>query len=52
VYEGDEDPRRHWFNCEKICDVVDVTDEMKHMAQFVKALRKRALTWFMNFTNN
>ena len=33
-------------------DVVDVTDDDKKIAQFVGALRKRALTWYMNFTEN
>ena len=30
-------------------DAVDVTDENKQIAQFAGALRKRALTWYMNF---
>ena len=33
-------------------DVADVTDDDKKIAQFVGALRKRALTWYMNFTEN
>ena len=31
-------------------DVADITDDDKKIAQFVGALRKRALTWYMNFT--
>ena len=30
-------------------DTTDITDEDKQIAQFVGALRKRALTWYMNF---
>jgi hypothetical protein len=52
TYEGDEDPKRHWFVCEKFWDVADITDEDKKMAQFGVSLRHRALTWFMNFTEN
>ena len=33
-------------------DVVDVTDENRQIAQFAGALRKRALTWYMNFTES
>ena len=33
-------------------DTTDVTDEDKQIAQFVGALRKRALTWYMNFTES
>jgi hypothetical protein len=52
IYEGDEDPKRHWFVCEKFWDATDITDEDKQMAQFGAALRARALTWFMNYTDN
>jgi hypothetical protein len=34
IYEGDEDPKWHWFVCNKFWDLVDVTDEDKHMEQF------------------
>ena len=30
-------------------DAADVTDEKRQIAQFAGALRKRALTWYMNF---
>ena len=30
-------------------DTTDVTDENRQIAQFAGALRKRALTWHMNF---
>lgn len=51
IFEGDEDPRRHWFICETIWAVNDVDSEEKQMHQFVAGLRKRALTWYMNFTS-
>jgi hypothetical protein len=49
IYEGDKDPKIHWFVCEKLWDAVDITDEYKQMAQFCVYLRHRDLTWFMNF---
>ena len=33
-------------------DAADVTNDDKKIAQFAGALRKRALTWYMNFTEN
>ena len=49
LYEGDEDPRRHWFICESTWEANQVTDEDRQMAQFIGALRKMALTWYMTF---
>lgn len=49
IYEGDEDPIWHWFICETIWDVANIVDENKQLAQFIGALRKRALNWYMNF---
>lgn len=49
LYEGDEDPKLHWFIYERIWDAIDITDEAKRMEQFIGALRTRELTWFMNF---
>jgi hypothetical protein len=31
IYEGDEDPKRHWFICEKFWNVVDIVEEEKQM---------------------
>ena len=33
-------------------DATDVTGDDKKIAQFTGALKKRALTWYMNFTEN
>ena len=52
TYEGEEDPRWHWFICERMWDASDVTDDDKKIAQIVGALRKTELTWYMNFTKN
>ena len=50
LYEGDKDPIRHWFICELTWEANHVTDQDRQMAQFAGALRKRALTWYMNFS--
>lgn len=50
LYEVDEDRKKHCFVCEKLWTPNDITDEDKQMAQFAASLRKRVLTWFMNFT--
>jgi hypothetical protein len=34
IFEGEEDPKRHWFVGERMWDVADVTDEDKQIAQF------------------
>jgi hypothetical protein len=34
VYEGEEDPKCHWFVCEKFWEEADITDKDKHMEQF------------------
>ena len=33
-------------------DAANVMDENRQIAQFAGALRKRALTWYMNFTES
>jgi hypothetical protein len=32
IYEGYEDPKRHWFVCEKFWDTTNIIDEDKYMA--------------------
>ena len=43
------DPRRQRFVYESIWEVNQVTVEERQMAQFAGALRKRELTWYMNY---
>ena len=50
LYEGDEDPRWHWFVYELTWEANIVTSEDRQMAQFAGALRKRALNWYMTYT--
>ena len=50
LYEGDDDPIRHWFIYESTWEANQVTDEDRKMVQFDGALRKRALTWYMTFS--
>jgi len=52
IFKGDEYPRCHWFICETIWAANDVDNEDTQIHQFVAGLRKRALTWFTNYTNN
>ena len=52
IYEGEEDPIWHWFICERMWDAADVTDDDKKITQFAGVLRKRALTWYINFAEN
>jgi len=49
-YEGEEDPKRHWFVCEKFLDATNITDEDKKMVQFEVVPCHQALAWFMNYT--
>jgi hypothetical protein len=34
IYEGKEDPKHHWFICERFWDANDIIDEVKQMEQF------------------
>lgn len=49
TYEGDGYPRCHWFICETIWEVANMTNETNQIAQFGKSLSKRVLTWYSNF---
>ena len=40
----------NWFICESTWEANQVIAEDKQMAQFTGALRKRALTWYMTFS--
>jgi hypothetical protein len=47
--DGSEDPEKHWFLCEAIWSIKNVIDEVVKWAQFITALRDRALSWYMKF---
>jgi hypothetical protein len=42
-----EDPDQHWFLCEAIWNIKNVTDEVVKINQFSTTLRDRALSWYM-----
>jgi hypothetical protein len=44
---GSEDPNQHWFLCEDVWSIKNVTDEYVKRAQFSNTLRDRALIWYM-----
>ena len=52
IYRGHDDPKRHCFIYERMWEVTDMTNNDKKIAQFVGALKKKALTWYMNFIQN
>jgi hypothetical protein len=45
--DGSEDPDQHWFLCEAVWSIKNVTDEAVKRAQFSTTLRDRALRWYM-----
>jgi hypothetical protein len=47
--DGSEDPDQHWFLCEVVWSIKQVTDEAVKRAQFSTTLRDRALSWYMKF---
>jgi hypothetical protein len=47
--DGSEDPDQHWFLCEAVWSIKNVTDEAVKRAQFSTTLRDRALSWYMKF---
>jgi hypothetical protein len=44
---GYEDPDQHWFLCESIWNIKNVTDEAVKRTQFSTTLRDRTLSWYM-----
>jgi hypothetical protein len=44
---GSEDPDQHWFLCEAVWNIKNVTDEAVKRTQFSTTLRDRALSWYM-----
>jgi hypothetical protein len=47
--DGSEYPNRHWFLCEAVWSIKNVTEEVVKQAQFSTTLRDRALRWYMKF---
>ena len=49
IFKGDgpEDPDQHWFLCEVVWSIKNVTDEAIKRNQFSTTLRDRALSWYM-----
>jgi hypothetical protein len=47
--DGSEDPDQHWFLCEAVWSIKNVSDEAVKRDQFSTTLRDRALRWYMKF---
>jgi len=47
--DGSKDPDQHWFLCEVVWSIKQVTDEAIKRAQFSNTLRDHALSWYMKF---
>jgi hypothetical protein len=45
--DGSEDPDQHWFLCEAVWNIKNVTDEAIKRTQFSTTLRDRTLSWYM-----
>jgi hypothetical protein len=45
--DGSEDPDQHWFLCEVVWNIKNVTDEAVKRTQFSTTLRDHALSWYM-----
>jgi hypothetical protein len=45
--DGSEDPDQHWFLCEAVWNIKNVTDEAVKRTQFSTTLRDHALSWYM-----
>jgi hypothetical protein len=49
IFRGDgyEDPDHHWFLCESIWNIKNVTEKAVKRTQFSTTLRDHALSWYM-----
>jgi hypothetical protein len=45
--DGSEDHDQHWFLCEAVWNIKNVTYEVVKRTQFSTTLRDRALRWYM-----
>jgi hypothetical protein len=50
--ELSEDPEKHLFICENICEAKHITDEDTKIAQLAITQRDRALDWYMSLAAN
>jgi hypothetical protein len=48
--DGSEDLEQHWFLCEVVWSIKNITDEDVKQAQFSTTLRDHALSWYMIFS--
>lgn len=53
IFKGSvlEDPEQHWFLCDAMWNVKQVTNDAIKMAQLTTMFRDRALNWFMKYSN-
>jgi hypothetical protein len=49
IFRGDEseDPDQHWFLCEAVWKIKNITNEVVKRNQFITTLRDRVLSWNM-----
>jgi hypothetical protein len=47
--DGSKDPDQHWFLCEVVWSIKNITDEAVKQAQLSTTLRDHALSWYMKF---
>jgi hypothetical protein len=45
--DGSKDPDQHWFLCEVVWNIKNVTNEVVKITQFNTTLRDRAMIWYM-----
>jgi hypothetical protein len=48
--DGSEDPDQHWFLCESVWSIKNVTNEAVKQAQFSTTLRYNTLSWYMKLS--
>jgi hypothetical protein len=46
---GSQDPDQHWFLCEVVWSIKNITDKAVKCDHFRTTLRDRALSWYMKF---
>jgi hypothetical protein len=47
--DGSEDPDQHWFLCEAVWSIKNVTDEDVKRSHFSTTLRDHTLSWYIKF---